>query len=55
MSLISGTDIEEDTEVNNVGEDLGFGNDGNSVFELSDLVISSLVLSILDFVGGKRI
>ena len=55
VGLISGTDIEKDTEVNNVGEDLGFGNDGNSVFELGDLVIRSLVLSILDFVGGKRI
>lgn len=51
VSLISGTDIEKDTEVNNVGEDLRFGNDGDSVFELSNLVIWGLVLSVLDFVG----
>jgi hypothetical protein len=53
VGFISSTDIEEDTHINNIGEDLGFGNDGDSVFELSHFVVSGSVLSVLDFMVFK--
>lgn len=53
VGFISSTDVEEDTHINNVGEDLGFGNDGDSVLELSHFVVSGSVLSVLDFMVFK--
>ena len=54
VSFISSTDIEEDTHIDNIGEDLRFGNDGDAVFELSDFVVGGSVLSVLDFMVFKR-
>lgn len=53
VGFISSTDVEEDTHIDNIGEDLGFGNDGDSVFELSHFVVCGGGLSVLDFMVFK--
>jgi len=49
VGFISSTDVKKDTHIDDVGEDLRFGKDGDSVFELSDFVIRGSILSVLDF------
>jgi hypothetical protein len=49
VGFISSTDVQKDTHIDDVGEDLRFGKDGDSVFELSDFVIRGSILSVLDF------
>lgn len=55
VGFVSSTNIQKDTEVNNVGEGLGFSEDGDSVLQLSDFIIGRLVLSVLDLKVIQRL
>lgn len=53
VSLISSTNIEEDTHINDIRENLGFSEDGDSVLQLRDFVVRGLEVSVLGFVFSE--